>query len=97
VKDFPRSLAVGSTFWSCPSVPAKSVKELIALAKARPGVLNYGSASAGGSVHLAAELFKHMAGVDIVRISYKTSGTSVGSLLSGEVDLMFANARHPHT
>lgn len=95
VKDFsPIALAVGSPniLVVHTSVPARSVKELIELARARPGVLNYGSASAGGSVHLAAELFKHMAGVDIVRISYKTSGTSVSSLLSGEVDLMFANA-----
>jgi tripartite-type tricarboxylate transporter receptor subunit TctC len=94
-KDFaPISLAVGSPniLVVHTSVPAKSVKELIALARARPGVLNYGSASAGGSVHLAAELFKHMARVDVVRISYKSSGTSVSSLLSGEVDLMFANA-----
>lgn len=95
VKDFsPIALAVGSPniLVVHTSVPAKSVKELIALAKARPGVLNYASASAGGSVHLAAELFKFKAGVDIVRIGYKTSGTAVNSLLGGEVDLMFANA-----
>lgn len=95
VKDFaPISLAVGSPniLVLHPSVPARSVKELIALARARPGVLNYGSASAGGSVHLAAELFKHMARVNIVRVSFKSSGTSVISLVSGEVHLMFANA-----
>lgn len=95
VKDFaPISLAVGSPniLVLHPSVPARSVKELIALARARPGALNYGSASAGGSVHLAAELFKHMARVNIVRISYKSSGQSVISLVSGEVHLMFANA-----
>jgi len=95
LKDFsPITLAVSSPniLVVHASVPATSVKGLIALAKARPGVLNYASASAGGSVHLAAELFKHMAGVNIVRISYKTSGTSVNSLLGGEVDLMFANA-----
>jgi len=74
------------------SVAANSVKELIALAKAKPGALNYGSASAGGSVHLAAELFKYLAGVNIVRISYKTSGMGVNALLAGEVHLMFANA-----
>jgi tripartite-type tricarboxylate transporter receptor subunit TctC len=74
------------------SVAANSVKELIALAKAKPGLLNYASASAGGSAHLAAELFKHMAGVDIVRISYKTSGTATTSLLAGEVQVMFSNA-----
>lgn len=95
MKDFsPITLAVSSPniLVVHSSVPATSVKGLIALAKARPGVLNYASASAGGSVHLSAELFKYMAGVNIVRISYKTSGTSVNSLLGGEVDLMFANA-----
>ncbi len=95
VKDFaPITLAVGSPniLVLHPSVPARSVKELIALARARPGALNYGSASAGGSVHLAAELFKHLARVDIVRISFKSSGASVISLVSGEVHLMFANA-----
>lgn len=95
VKDFsPITLAVGSPniLVVHSSVAATSVQELIALAKAKPGALNYASASAGGSVHLAAELFKHMAGVDIVRISYKTSGTSVNALVGGEVQLMFANA-----
>jgi tripartite-type tricarboxylate transporter receptor subunit TctC len=95
VKDFaPITSVVGlpNILVLHPSVPAKSVKELIALARAKPGMLNYGSASAGGSVHLAAELFKHMAGVNIVRISYKSSGASVISLVSGEVHLMFANA-----
>jgi tripartite-type tricarboxylate transporter receptor subunit TctC len=95
VRDFaPITLAVGSPniLVLHPSVPARSVRELIALARARPGALNYGSASAGGSVHLAAELFKHMARVDIVRISFKSSGGSVISLVSGEVHLMFANA-----
>lgn len=95
VRDFaPITLAVGSPniLVLHPSVPARSVRELIALARAKPGALNYGSASAGGSVHLAAELFKHMARVDIVRISFKSSGGSVISLVSGEVHLMFANA-----
>jgi tripartite-type tricarboxylate transporter receptor subunit TctC len=95
MKDFaPITLAVGAPniLVVHPSLPAKSVKELIALARARPGVLNYASASSGGSVHLSAELFKHMARVDIVRVSFKTSGTSVISLVSGEVHLMFGNA-----
>ena len=95
VNDFaPITTAVGSPniLVIHSSVAANSVKELIALARAKPGVLNYASSSAGGSAHLSAELFKHMAGVDIVRISYKTSGTSVSSLVSGEVQLMFANA-----
>ena len=57
-----------------PTLPAKSVKELIALAKARPGELNYGSSSSGTANHLAGELFKIMAGVDIVRVPYKGTG-----------------------
>jgi tripartite-type tricarboxylate transporter receptor subunit TctC len=72
-----------------PSVPVKSVKELIALAKARPGDLNYGAGGAGATPHLAAELFKHMADVRIVRINYKGTGPAMIGLLSGEVHLMF--------
>lgn len=75
-----------------PSVAVKSVKELIALAKARPGQLNYGSGGLGGTPHLAAELFKSMAGVDIVGIAYKGTGPSVNALVGGEVQLMFATA-----
>jgi tripartite-type tricarboxylate transporter receptor subunit TctC len=74
-----------------PSVPAKSVKELIALAKARPGQLNYGSAGAGSSNHLAAEMFNAMAGVKTVRINYKGVGPAVNALVSGEVHLMIVN------
>jgi tripartite-type tricarboxylate transporter receptor subunit TctC len=95
VKDFsPITSAVGSPniLVVHSSVAANSVKDLIALAKAKPGALNYASASAGGSVHLSAELFKYMAGVNIVRISYKSSGASVTALVAGEVQLMFANA-----
>jgi tripartite-type tricarboxylate transporter receptor subunit TctC len=75
-----------------PSLPVKSVKELIALAKARPGELNYGSSSTGSSPHLAAELFNMMAGVKIVRVPFKGSGPAVISLLGGQVQLMFATA-----
>jgi tripartite-type tricarboxylate transporter receptor subunit TctC len=72
-----------------PSVPVKSVKELIALAKARPNELNYGAGGSGASPHLAAELFKYMAGVNIVRINYKGTGPAMVGLLAGEVHLMF--------
>jgi tripartite-type tricarboxylate transporter receptor subunit TctC len=72
-----------------PSIPAKSVKELIMLAKARPGELNYGAGGSGASPHLAAELFKFMAGLNIVRINYKGTGPSMVGLLAGEVHLMF--------
>ncbi|HTE15668.1 MAG TPA: tripartite tricarboxylate transporter substrate-binding protein [Burkholderiales bacterium] len=72
-----------------PSVPVKSVKELIALAKARPGDLNYGAGGSGASPHLAAELFKFMAGVNIVRINYKGTGPAMVGMLGGEVHMMF--------
>ncbi|MBI4191678.1 MAG: tripartite tricarboxylate transporter substrate binding protein [Betaproteobacteria bacterium] len=71
-----------------PSVPVKSVKELIALAKARPGELNYASTSPGSANRLAAESFKSMAGVNIVNISYKGSGVAAIGLISGEVQMM---------
>jgi tripartite-type tricarboxylate transporter receptor subunit TctC len=74
-----------------PSLPVKSVKELIALAKAKPGELNYSSSGVGSSNHMAAELFKFMTGVKIVRINYKGVGPAVSALLSGEVQLMYAN------
>ena len=75
-----------------PSLPVKSVKDLIALAKARPGALNYGSGSTGSSTHLPPELFKAMAGVNIVRIPYKGGGQAMIDLLGGQVHLMFATA-----
>jgi tripartite-type tricarboxylate transporter receptor subunit TctC len=81
-----------------PSLPVKSAKELIALAKARPGDLNYSSPSTGSAVHLAAELFKSMAGVNIVRIGYRGSGPATIALISGEVQLAFpaASGVMPH-
>ena len=75
-----------------PGVPAKSVQELIALAKATPGKLNYGSAALGTATHISAELFKYMAGVNIVRVPYKGTGTALNDLLGGQVQLMFAVA-----
>ncbi len=72
-----------------PSLPVKSIRELIALAKAKPGALNYGAGGSGASPHLAAELFKFMAGVNIQRINYKGTGPSMVGLLAGEVHLMF--------
>jgi tripartite-type tricarboxylate transporter receptor subunit TctC len=73
-----------------PSLPVKSVKELIALAKARPDELNYSAGGGGSTPHIAAELFKYMAGVRIVRVNYKGSGPSMVGLLVGEVQMMFA-------
>ena len=75
-----------------PSLPAKTVKELIALAKARPGALNVASGSTGAVSHLAAELFKSMAGVDIVTVPFKGAGPALLGLLSGQVQLMFATS-----
>lgn len=72
-----------------PSLPVKSVVELIALAKAKPGELNYASSGTGASNHLAGELFKAMAGVDIVRIAYKGAAQGLTDLLGGRVQLMF--------
>ena len=74
-----------------PSLPVKSVKELVALAKAKPGELNYGAAGVGGAGHLSAELFKSMAGVNIVNIQYKGSGRSVPALVAGEIQLLFSD------
>lgn len=74
-----------------PSVPAKSVKELIALAKSKPGKLNYNSSASGGTTHLAMELFKNMAGVDIVHIPYTGGGPQIIAIMSGQVDLGFGS------
>ena len=81
-----------------PALPVKSVAELVALAKAKPGELNYGSSGTGASNHLAAELFRAMAGVNIVRINYKGAGPALTALLAGELQLMFptAGAVTPH-
>jgi tripartite-type tricarboxylate transporter receptor subunit TctC len=73
-------------------LPVKSVRELIALAKARPGALNYGSGAAGTASHLGAELFKFMARVDITRINYKSAAMAANDLIAGHVQLMFAPA-----
>ena len=73
-----------------PSFAANSVKELIALAKAKPGVLNCSTAATGSSSHLAFELFKSMAGVNIVRIPYKGNAPAVAELVGGQVQLSFA-------
>jgi tripartite-type tricarboxylate transporter receptor subunit TctC len=72
-----------------PSVPAKTLKELIALAKAKPGQLNYASSGTGTPYHMAGELFKAMAGVNIVHIPYKGSSGARTDLLGGQVQMMF--------
>ncbi len=75
-----------------PSLPVKSVKDLIVFAKARPGALNYASTSLGAGNHVAAELFNSMAGVKIVRINYKSMGTGFTDVVSGQIQVMFPSA-----
>ncbi len=73
------------------SLPVTSVKELIALAKARPGVLNYSAGQIGGTAHLAGELFKSMAGVNVVHVPFKGTPQQITALLAGEVQMTFAD------
>ena len=75
-----------------PSLPVKTVRELVALAKAKPGLLNYASTSVGAGNHVAAELFNSMAGVKIVRINYKSVGASFTDVVSGQIQVMFPTA-----
>jgi len=75
-----------------PSLPAKSVNELIAYAKANPGKINYASAGSGSSSHLAVELFKSMTAVDLVHIPYKGTGPMITDMLAGQVKLTIASA-----
>ena len=72
-----------------PGLAAQSVKELIALAKAKPGVLNYGSAGAGASQHMGAELFKTMTGTSMVHVPYKGGAPAMTDLIGGQISLMF--------
>ena len=74
-----------------PSVPAANLRALIALAKSRPGKMNFASASPGSGFHLAGEMFKLMAGVDIVHVPYKGGAPAATALLTGEVDMMFSS------
>jgi len=94
-RDFaPITLAVSSpsVLVVHPSVPVKTVAQLIALAKAKPGSLNYAAGTIGATPHLAAELFKVMAGVNVVRVPYKGSGPGLIGLMIGEVEFMFPGA-----
>ncbi len=72
-----------------PSLPVKSVKDLIAYAKSRPGQLTFASGGSGTAIHLAGELFKTMAGVDMVHVAYKGSSPAMTDLIGGQVSLMF--------
>jgi len=95
--DLVRDLAIVTLVATSPSalavhprVPAQNVRELIALARAQPGKLTYASAGSGSSQQLAAELFKQMAGVDIVHVPYKGAAPGIADLVAGQVDMSFA-------
>src|SRR6201999_220215 len=90
----PITLATSSPtlFVVHPALPVKSIRELIALAKARPGALNYASGGAGGAGHLAMELFNSMAGVKPVHVPYKSGGgAGLTDLLSGQIQITINN------
>jgi tripartite-type tricarboxylate transporter receptor subunit TctC len=73
-----------------PKVPAKSIRELVDYAKKNPGKLSFGSSGTGAASHLAGELFKSMAGVEMLHVPYKGTGQAVKDLLGGQIDVMFA-------
>jgi tripartite-type tricarboxylate transporter receptor subunit TctC len=78
-----------------PAVPAANVKELIALARAKPGTLNYGSSGSGSSLHMTGELFKHTAGVNIVHVPYKGTAPALTDLIAGQVQMVFSTMPPP--
>ena len=101
LKDFtPISQVAGASlvFYASNEIPAKTVKEAIALAKASPGKLTYASAGKGSIAHLAGEMFKSMAGVDIVRVPYKKLNLGVLDVVKGRVSMVFVSAAQgmPH-
>ena len=92
IKDFAAVAYVGyvpNVLAVHPSVPARSVKELVALAKSKPGAMNYASSGNGSTQHLAGEMFKQLTGTDIVHVPYKGSGDAIKDLLSGTVNMNF--------
>ena len=92
VRDFAPVALVGSTPYILvvnANVPANSLPELLAAARAKPGVLNYGSYGSGSSNHLATELFRALSGADIVHVPYKGGAPALAGLLAGEVQMMF--------
>ena len=92
LRDFAPVVQIGAfplVLFVHPSVPAKSARELINLARARPGVLTFGSAGFGSGLHLAGELFKSMAAIDIVHVPYKGGPPAVTDIMGGRIDMMF--------
>ena len=73
-----------------PNFPAKSIKEFIAIAKAKPGKVSYASSGSGGGPHIAAEVFEKMAGVDLLHVPYKGGGPAAADVMAGHVDMYFA-------
>jgi tripartite-type tricarboxylate transporter receptor subunit TctC len=94
VRDFAPITLVATSYLillAHPSVPAASVRDLVALAKRQKALLNYGSGGSGSTPHLAAELFKSMAGIDMVHVPYKGGAPALIDLLAGRIDLYFSN------
>jgi tripartite-type tricarboxylate transporter receptor subunit TctC len=94
VKDFAPITMIATLplgLWVNASVPAASVKELVALARAKPGTINFGSAGSGGPTHMAGEMLKAMARIDIVHVPYKGNAASLTDLVAGRVQMMFSN------
>jgi len=92
LKDFvPISMVISTQFViaGSPKTPATNLKELIALAKAKPGTINYASAGVGTTPHLTAELFKSMAGVNLVHVPYRGTGPALVDLMAGHIQLFF--------
>jgi tripartite-type tricarboxylate transporter receptor subunit TctC len=83
--EFPNVLMVN------PDFPARTVQELIEVARAKPGSVNYGSVGVGSSTHLQAEMFRRAAGIDIVNITYRGSSPALQDLVAGQVQMMFDN------
>jgi tripartite-type tricarboxylate transporter receptor subunit TctC len=81
-----------------PSLPVRSVKDLVALARAKPGQINFASSGAGGPMHLSSELLKSMAGIDIVHVPYKGGGPALNDVIGGQIEMTFvgAPASMPH-
>jgi tripartite-type tricarboxylate transporter receptor subunit TctC len=101
VRDFAPVAMLGASPYVLavhPGVPAKTAAQLVAYAKANPGKLSFGSAGTGSSAHLAGELFKHLAGIDIVHVPYKGSGPAIVDLIGGQIGLIFSSVSgiQPH-
>ncbi len=101
VRDFTAASLLASSYHvlvAHPSLPVRSVKELIAFAKARPGEINYASSGSGGNLHLVGELFKTHTGVNLIHVPYKGTGPAAVAVVSGEAHLLFSSitAVMPH-